>query len=240
MSTTLAQLFAKELEQDLDWRLSELAVLKIQAAQAAARTTLHGGLLRALVALLYAHYEGFCKQALRGYMELLVRHAVQRQALADNIKLLSLSHIFRKFHSDLSAPSCWKFFQNTLPTELVSPVSFALDKNGEFLLEGDSNMYPALLSSNLDNLNVPKSFVDNNAIRLKTLVDQRNGIAHGRKLTVSSLADYEAFEKVVSDVMYELAYCLVDAAEKKTYLLSPPTSTGSSPNPGPPLPPTSS
>jgi len=50
-----------ELEQDLNWREAELASLKVLVAEATAGTVSHQALLRALWAMLYAHYEGFCK-----------------------------------------------------------------------------------------------------------------------------------------------------------------------------------
>lgn len=53
----------KQLEDDLDWRQAELASLKSQVIKATNGSVMHQVLLRAMWALLYAHYEGFCKFA---------------------------------------------------------------------------------------------------------------------------------------------------------------------------------
>lgn len=49
------------LERDLKWREAELASLKRLAITSSTETVAYQGLLRALWALLYAHYEGFTK-----------------------------------------------------------------------------------------------------------------------------------------------------------------------------------
>jgi len=51
------------LEKDLQWREAELASLKRLAINATSNSVTHQSLLRALWALLYAHYEGFTKFA---------------------------------------------------------------------------------------------------------------------------------------------------------------------------------
>ena len=58
------QPLSRALEEDLQWREAELVSLKLVAAAAEAGTVRHDATLRALMALLYAHYEGYCRFAL--------------------------------------------------------------------------------------------------------------------------------------------------------------------------------
>ncbi len=55
--------FVKQLEEDLDWRIAELGILKTQVVSARKGSDRYQVMLRALWAMLYAHYEGFCKFA---------------------------------------------------------------------------------------------------------------------------------------------------------------------------------
>ena len=53
--------WSQQLEEDLSWREGEIASLKL--AIVAAVPSRRAPLLRAAWALLYAHYEGFCRFA---------------------------------------------------------------------------------------------------------------------------------------------------------------------------------
>ncbi len=58
-----------ELDKDLNWREAELTSLKVQLITTTKGTVAHKVLLRAMWALLYAHYEGFCKFAWDLYLD---------------------------------------------------------------------------------------------------------------------------------------------------------------------------
>ena len=52
--------WSDQIEADLKWREGELASLKLLAASADHGSDRQRAILRALWAMLYAHYEGFC------------------------------------------------------------------------------------------------------------------------------------------------------------------------------------
>jgi hypothetical protein len=218
MSVSNSDALSQSLEADIDWRFAELATLRIQAVTSTNRSTLHQAILRALVALLYAHYEGFCKFAIRSYMDTLIKSGINRSALKKSIKILSLSVVFAKLKSDLSPGSCWSFFESDLPLALSQAIDFPRNKDGDFVLDGESNLYANLLKSNLASLELPTDFVDSHTIRINSLVGRRNEIAHGKPLFIKQLNDYEELEHDVSLLMYELAYALVDALDTQAYL----------------------
>ena len=66
-----------EIERDLDWREAELAILRLFLANKEITEREKRVLFRAAWALLYAHYEGFCKFALTVYFDALRRSPVR-------------------------------------------------------------------------------------------------------------------------------------------------------------------
>ena len=218
ISVSNSNSLAQSLEADLDWRFAELATLRIQAVTSVNGSILHQAILRALVAMLYAHYEGFCKFAIRSYMDTLIRMGINRSALKKSIKILSLSEVFARLKADISPGSCWGFFEADLPLALTQAIDFPRNRDGDFVLDGESNLYANLLKNNLANLELPTNFVDSHTIRINSLVGRRNAIAHGKPLIIRQLREYEELAHDVSLLMYELAYALVDALDTQAYL----------------------
>ena len=207
----------KDLEDDLDWRFEELAVLKLQAASAQKGSVLQRAILRALVAMLYAHYEGFCKTAIRLYLREIKAIGTRRAECLEPLTVFSLQETFRKMRG-FTTDQCWHFYMNSLNQILTSVMDYELDKYGEIALEGESNLYPEMLRANLQHACLPHPEVDTHERLLGSLVGHRNGIAHGKKLTIGELAKYEEFERATSDVMYGLAYSIILAIETQSYL----------------------
>lgn len=93
-----------ELEEDLDWRMAELAALKLQAAMAPSGSILQNALLRALVAMLYAHYEGYCKSAIRIYLREVKASGIKRADCKERLAMFSLQKTFREAKSYTDIP----------------------------------------------------------------------------------------------------------------------------------------
>jgi hypothetical protein len=206
-----------DIESDLDWRLAELAALKIQAAGSPAKSILQSALLRALIAMLYAHYEGYCKNAIRIYLREIKALGVQRIDCKERLGVFSLQKAFREAKS-YSTDQCWRFYQDNLDKLLHEVVDYEIDQHGEIALVGESNLKPADLRANFDFACLPQTEVDNHEQLLKGLVGRRNGIAHGKKLLVNDLADYEEYERAATAAMYDIAYSIIDALTDKQYL----------------------
>jgi hypothetical protein len=208
-----------ELEADLDWRFEELAALKLQTASVPAGSILQRALLRSLCAILYAHYEGFCKGGIRLYLEEIRKSGVRRSDCVEELVIFSLQKEIRKTKS-FATGECWRFFAETLPKVLQQAIEYELDNEGEIALQGESNLYPELLRRNLQDTGLSCAAVEIHEIRLKSLVGRRNGIAHGKKLTIPTLAAYQEYEDAASAVMYELAFAIIDALDENRFLKS--------------------
>ena len=109
--TSLSQIVSKELTDDLEWREAEMAVVRKQLYLSQPNSLLERALLRSSLAMVYAHYEGFCKFALEVYIDALEKLKLKRTDLIWTLAAFSL----RKYHSDLRVHSdSNKFFTDLL------------------------------------------------------------------------------------------------------------------------------
>lgn len=204
----------RDLERDIDWRFEELAVLRLWVSATTPKSVASRAGLRALWAMLYAHYEGFCKFALDLYLDYLEKQRIIRTQLREEIAAYSLEAVFRTLRGNMSRESLWKFFKTELPAMLQATASF------DTKLDTNSNLWPALLKQHCDTVGLKVSSIDEHVLKLRTLVARRNEIAHGKPNIVNSLAEYQKYEDAVSAVVYELALAISAAVEDKEYLSS--------------------
>ncbi|MEH1932803.1 MAG: MAE_28990/MAE_18760 family HEPN-like nuclease [Nostoc sp.] len=204
-----------ELDKDLNWREAELASLKVQLITTTKGTVAHKVLLRAMWALLYAHYEGFCKFAWDLYLDELQKAGVKRKECKDEIARLSLQKQFKELRGDLSSENLWNFVQINLKNLLEENIDFQVK------LETDSNLYPNVLMDNSRQACLDCILVDQYKIELRTLVVRRNYIAHGKEMTIQDITEYQKYEKAALEVMHELAISIVECLDKKLYLKIP-------------------
>lgn len=201
----------RKLEENLGWREAELIELKLRAAEAKEGTVCHQALLRALWAILYAHYEGFCKFALDTYLDALTELKPRRRDCKDQIAAFSMRKRFRELSGDLSDENCIRFIQE-LPVVLNQSVVF------DDYLETQNNLKPKRLRENCQCVCLPYDQVEENRHRLAALVSRRNDIAHGKNVPVKSLEEYQKHEVAAFKVMYALYIAIIDALEQKRYL----------------------
>lgn len=88
------------LEQDLKWRDAELASLKRLAISATNENVAHRALLRAMWALLYAHFEGFTKFCWDTVLDHVQSSSIPTGALDSKFALLALESIFKNHRAN--------------------------------------------------------------------------------------------------------------------------------------------
>lgn len=203
---------AKQLEEDLSWREAELGSLKIQVATAPKGSTQQTALLRAMWAMLYAHFEGFCKFAWDTYLDALQSLSLKRKGFKPEICQFSLTKDFRALHGNLSANSIYEFCEKTFSELLEQKIEFKIG------LETDSNLWPNLFIENIEKICLECTSIESEKTFIKSLVARRNDIAHGKKLIINSLDEYQKYENSALLVMHDLAVNIVDSLEKKAYL----------------------
>jgi hypothetical protein len=97
----------------------------------------------------------------------------------------------------------------------------AFDKDrrtGEYSLQGESNLYPDDLHANCQAVCLAVPAIAAHRAALWALVERRNKIAHGKKIIINSLGDYQPYENAASDVMHELAYAIIEAISVQSFL----------------------
>lgn len=194
---------------DLDWREKELASLKRIARSQVDESVAQKALLRALLAMLYAHYEGFCKFALDCYLEEIERSGLARFDCKDPISMFSLSSELRQ-SKNLVLNDHFHFCTTVFSGLLAAPITFS-DR-----IE-TSNLYPSILIELCDSLCLNQEAVRDNEFELRALVGRRNKIAHGEKQEIRKIEDYEVYERKVIQVMNEIALLIVYSVENSSY-----------------------
>ncbi|VXD18864.1 MAE_28990/MAE_18760 family HEPN-like nuclease [Planktothrix paucivesiculata] len=207
--------WSQELENDLSWREAELVSLKLQVLKTTKGSVIYQALLRALWAMLYAHYEGFCKFAWDLYLEELQKLGIKRKDCREEIAKLSLQKYLNSFKWDLSIDSFWEFGQTGFQKMLEEDLDFSTK------LDTESNLYPNLLKKNSIQVCLNYQLVEKYEIELKALVKRRNHIAHGKKMIIKDLQEYKKYEDAAIEVMHELAISIVDCLDNKSYLKNP-------------------
>jgi hypothetical protein len=197
---------AKSIEDDLDWRNSELAIFREMLTLVTASDTKKRAMYRAGWALLYAHYEGFTKFCLDSYIEFVSKNLPNCVNMPDRMfvyfidsqirkaKLLSSEAIFSFFHQEVSR------IRTTAPSMKV--------------VDTQSNLWPEVLDQLLLSLDLFQYNIVDDKIKLKTLVARRNDIAHGKRVFIDSIGYYSEYEGVVTRLMYSLALAVVDRCER--------------------------
>jgi hypothetical protein len=186
-----------EIERDLDWRESELAVLKILLADTSRSDREKLVLFRAAWALLYAHYEGFCKFALTVYYDAIKSSGRNNRDLPVKMRCFSLEKDIR--------------LVKNLPSEqfLERVTAFEIDfmaKSPDFPeVDTASNLWPNILKELLDCASIEVVSLSHHNVKLRTLVNRRNKIAHGERDIIPEYDYYAAFDDAVTTIMYDLA-----------------------------------
>lgn len=206
------ELWEKQLEQDLNWRESELASFKVLVVDASPGTVREQALLRALWMMLYAHYEGFCKFAWDTFIDHLQGSRALRCDCVESIAIFSLTKIFKDLRN-YDPRMIWEFCTTDFQKKMGSQISFDIP------LETKSNLWPELCKDNCNALNLPYTAIDRHHHKLRTLVSRRNDIAHGKQMTIHSLQEYQKYEDAAFEVMYEITLGIVECLSDQSYLL---------------------
>ena len=200
------------LTNDLDWRETEIASMRLLLLSGSISPCQHTVLLRAAWAMLYAHYEGFCKNALATFFDAATGTGVLNSDLPKPTKALALGATFRRLRK---LPD----FEFIDELEIFSPTY--LKATPEFPdVDTQSNLWPNVLIDLLESADLCSDKVKEHKAKLSTLVARRNNIAHGENNIISEFAYYKSYEDAVYDVIYDLAYQVEARLRRQPYGLA--------------------
>lgn len=225
MATTAEEL-ADDLDGSLAWRRHELHALKseLDGIPAVERESPRArGLRRAALAMLYAHWEGYVKEACQGYLDLVARRRLKYAELNDAFVMLGARRVTTAASNGDPAAS-------SSMIELIRrgpEVRAALPRTG--IVNTRSNLRHEVLVEIMTSLGLPHDefTLRANLIDL-SLCDARNDIAHGRSSCPTTEQFVELFHEVL-DMMVRVQTIVVNAAASGAYRAPAPVTAATSP-----------
>lgn len=206
---TIEDLLAR-LDEDLAWRRKELTEIKFLICSSP-----HGNLqinLRIGVVMIYAHWEGFIKNAGDYYINYLSQQNFSYKDVNNSLIALSLKAQFKECgKADKTSVHCK--IVNTLINELNSQINIPYEN----AVKRKENLNYELLSDLLFTLGLEASYYElkENLID-HVLLKTRNDIAHGRRIKVD-LEDFIELYVGVIPMLEQFKTQIFDAAEKELY-----------------------
>lgn len=193
MSIRTIEQLSDKLSEDLIWRKKELTGFKLLIESGSIPPDRRAALLRAGVALLYAHWEGFVKTASRSYLQFVHFQGLTYRQLSRNFIALGARSLLTrasqtskvKTHIDVT-----NFFFSRLEERSIIPY-----KDG---INTKSNLSSHIFREIIDTLGLDYSeFETKERLLDELLLSRRNNIAHGDYLLISVKVYQELNEQVI-------------------------------------------
>jgi hypothetical protein len=183
------------LSNEISWRKKEISDFKV-VIEANRDSRRLNTLLRGSVAILYAHWEGFVKNAAECYMVFVTNQEKTHSQLEDNFLALSLRKKFKLTQEDKRVSKYVEivdFFKNSLSEEN--------DVNFSSMISTESNLNSNVLKEIMESLGVDYTeFSTKNKLIDEKLLKNRNYIAHGKEQYIT----YEEYIELNAEVLLML------------------------------------
>jgi hypothetical protein len=222
----IAQLWA-EIEGDLCWRQDELRFFQNQLAVIDPEDE-QERFRRALVLLLYAHFEGFCKFALTLYVDSINRSGITCAEATSAIAAASLSDLFKALNNPDKKiaefrhvlPDDTKLHRFGRQREFVERTAdFAIRpvKVADDVVDTESNLSPLVLRKNLYRLGFNHDQFSGVEGNINQLLEYRNKISHGEMRSGVTFERFEELRSAVYVVMTEIKSQVMNALQSKAF-----------------------
>jgi hypothetical protein len=217
----------KQLELDLEWRQKEMRLLYNMLSNIDDEEEKRS-YCKALVVMLYSHFEGFCKLAFSIYIDIINEENIRCSQVNVNLAAVSLEGIFQgindpnkncSFFKDSPPNDKWKrffrrvYFLTRIGTVLDEPINLT-----EEYIKTDSNLKIPILNRTLYHLGFQPGSFDEYTGDISNLVNRRNDYAHGEMKPGIKREEYEKFEIIAFKIMSDLMELLDEALKNKKYL----------------------
>ena len=225
------------LDEDLVWRKVEISDLLFLAKE-----TQKDVVLKSLILLLYAHWEGYIKKSSKLYIKYISEEKVQLNELSYNFKAVALKeHISRCIETKDKL---------TLANELTFVSSFLKFENKKFkveinldndfesgIIDTESNLKPKVFKNIIEilGLNYKNALEAREHYINSHLLANRNAIGHGNKFDAANQIDFsltikdieklktivfsiiDSFKEELLEYIYNKYYLEVNQAKKKEF-----------------------
>lgn len=202
-----------ELSNAIVWRKQELAIAKSMIQTSKTSSGKSDYLIRSGVALLYAHWEGFVKEAGMAYLMFVSMKRLTYQDLAPNFIALAI-----KAKLDEASHTNKAIIHNELVEFFLSGLSerSRIPRDSD-ALNTESNLRSHVLKNIIFTLGLDYStFETKEKLIDEKLVNNRNEIAHGKELVVDKEEILELYEEILG-LMELFRSQIINAAILKNY-----------------------
>ena len=232
MSLDIAK-YEAELEEDLEWREEEIRFLhRLQEETESDKD--RERFRRALILLIYAHFEGYCKFALCLYVKAVNETELTCTEVDFALAAASLSDAFKALRNpDKKCPEFTRSLPDDKALHLFAREREFVERSAEFerrqvaipddVIDLESNLRPHVLTRALFRLGLPHDTFDNLKGQINHLVECRNKIAHGESRQGFSDKSYEALKTAAYEVMTGIRQGISKALVERRYLRTPQT-----------------
>ncbi|MGW5876874.1 MAE_28990/MAE_18760 family HEPN-like nuclease [Nocardiopsis terrae] len=212
------------LEGDLAWRMNEVRQLRNLQRNTPGRDS-SDPLRRALLVMLYAHFEGYSKFSLEQYVGVINRASLNVSEVKSEIGAACLVERFKRYRS--SEPSDPTDPHSSRARQVIKDADF-LDQmlrvqgkdvflDSEQVTSAESNLSPAILRRNLRLLALDESGVHKFTNALNGLLRLRNGIAHGERMNLPSDPSFLKVEERIFGLCDHLTVLIYQAVRDEVF-----------------------
>lgn len=224
----LAELRA-EMEAEREWREREMRLLRNHVAALSTEDQRRVA-RKALVVMLYAHFEGLTKALLSMYVNRVNALALRVSDVAPSLAAAALTDLFRALRD---ANRKCKEFAKALPDDTALH-RFARDRefvevawqvagrvvqiDGDDVVDTESNLKPVVLKKILYRLGLDPALAQPWESVIHQLLNRRNDVAHGTAKSGLEVKEYVSLEQAVMLVIDELVRAISEAVANQRYL----------------------
>ncbi|MFJ7639412.1 MAE_28990/MAE_18760 family HEPN-like nuclease [Peribacillus sp. NPDC097225] len=223
-----------QLEEDLTWRQDEIRLLRNQLSYINSDDD-KKRYRKALLVMLYSHYEGFCYTAFQIYIKSINDEELVRKQVNFHLATCSFTKEFEAYDNvDLKPEHYRTIFKNNLPEEyklhrfarqigLVEKINDFWEQSviiPDEVVNTESNLWPVVLKKLLYRLGLPHDYFKEYEGKINMLVNRRNGISHGRDKEGFEENVYTGIEQSVFSILESIIKLIMSALKEKKYLIT--------------------
>lgn len=217
--------FRSDMEDSLSWRVNEFLALKNLL-----RSDNSVPVVKTLIVMLYAHFEGFFKDCLECYIKYINSTNLTLSNFIDTVITASLSREYMAFEDSnrkckelTSVPPAEEFLHKYhRRRELTKKfTSNYLDKKiriDEKIINTKSNLDYGVLQENLYILGFDYNYFMDKQNNITKLVRLRNSVAHGSQREPIDFSEFEKIEEDILGIMEEMIKYLYRFCLEERYL----------------------
>lgn len=201
------------LTQDLAWRKKEMFSLKILVERDQVNEPI---LLRAGIALLCAHFEGFIKRASNCYIGYVSEQKKTYSELKDNFAALKMEKEFKNCAKS-DKHSVHKKLLMTHNELITKTFKEKYDENNPFI-STHSNPSSTELKEILETIGIESNIFETKATYIdSSLLQKRHSVVHGERSDLDK-EDFLTTFRIIIELIEEYKNLIINAADNKKYL----------------------